>query len=58
MSLNHRQNYVNDDIEDIIDNPAKFHQKLLETGIVDSDYLDFLNELDQTDKEDDSTKGK
>lgn len=37
-----------EDIEDIIDNPAKFHQKLLQNGIIDSEYLEFLNELDET----------
>ena len=37
-----------EDIEDIIDDPVKFHQKLLQNGILDSEYLEFLNELDET----------
>jgi hypothetical protein len=38
------------DIEDIIDDPVKFHQKLLETGVIDEDYFDFLNELEESGK--------
>lgn len=42
-----KQNY---EIEDIIEDPVRFHQKLLETGIIDEDYFDFLNELEESGK--------
>jgi hypothetical protein len=39
-----------EEIEDIIDDPVKFHQKLIENSIIDSDYLEFLNELEESGK--------
>ena len=37
-------------IEDIINDPIKFQQKLLQNGIVDELFLDFLNEIDESGK--------
>ena len=39
-----------EEIEDILGDPAKFHRKLLTNGIVDHDYVEFLNELDESGK--------
>ncbi|CAI2377727.1 unnamed protein product [Moneuplotes crassus] len=44
------QKIQDDDIEDIIDDPARFHRKLLECGIIDPDYAEFLTELNHTGK--------
>ena len=37
-------------IEDIINDPIKFQQKLLQNGIVDELFLDFLNEINESGK--------
>ncbi|CAI2377380.1 unnamed protein product [Moneuplotes crassus] len=40
----------NDDIEDFIGDSERFHRKLLENGIIDPDYAEFLTELDESAK--------
>lgn len=38
-------------MDNLLNNPAKFHQKLLQSGVVNSDYIEFLNELDASSKQ-------
>jgi len=37
-------------IEDVLEDPVKLHQKLLQNGVIDHDYFEFLTELEESGK--------
>lgn len=44
--------HIQESLEHIMNDPERFQQKLLENGIVDQMFIDFLNEIDESGKTD------